>query len=92
MSIGSWIKKNIMGSGACPQEQKCIEILEEVLDNESTVADEEFLESHIKDCWKCYENYDLEKAIREAVKSKIANRSLPEGFMDQVRSEIHNHQ
>lgn len=90
MSIASWIKKNIMGSGTCPQEQKCIEILEEVLDNESTVADEEFLESHIKDCGKCYEKYDLEKAIREAVQSKIQNRSVPEGFMEHIKSEIHS--
>ena len=74
----------------CEEEQKCLKVLEVILDNESTPEEEEIYFEHIQKCWTCYQNYNLEKAIRQLIKTKIEKRKVPEGLVDKIRTEIQN--
>ena len=89
--LTNWIKKNIvtkyMMSG-CPEEQRCLQILEEILDKESTSEEEVKYYSHLDQCWTCFKNYNLETAIRELIKSKIDNKPVPEGLLEKIKFEI----
>ena len=91
MTVTNWVKKNIitkyMMSG-CPEEQKCLHVLEIILDNESTKEEEKMYFEHIEKCWGCYQNYNLGKEIRELIRTKIENKSLPEGLVQQIKLEI----
>jgi anti-sigma factor (TIGR02949 family) len=73
---------------SCSEEQVCLKVLEGILDEESTPEEEERYFEHIQKCWSCFQNYNLEKAIRELIKTKIEKRKVPEGLVEKIKSEI----
>jgi len=90
-SLKNWIKKNIVSKHlmkGCPEEQKCLQLLEVILDNESTNEEKEKYFEHIDICWTCFENYNIETAIRELLKTKIENKQVPEGLISKIQAEI----
>jgi anti-sigma factor (TIGR02949 family) len=72
----------------CPEEQRCLHVLEVILDDESTKEEEKKYFEHIEKCWTCYQNYNLEKEIRQLIRTKIENKTLPEGLVQQIKLEI----
>lgn len=72
----------------CPDEQECLKVLELILDNESTSEEEDSYFSHIQNCWPCFQHYNLEKAIRELIKTKIEKRDVPLDLEQRIRAEI----
>ena len=72
----------------CSEEQECLKVLEGILDEESTPEEEERYFEHVQKCWPCFQNYNLEKAIRELIKTKIEKRKVPEGLVEKIKSEI----
>jgi anti-sigma factor (TIGR02949 family) len=90
-AVTNWLKKNIISKyimSSCPEEQRCLHVLEVSLDDESTKEEEKKYFEHIEKCWTCYQNYNLEKEIRELIRTKIENKSLPEGLVQQIKLEI----
>lgn len=73
---------------SCPEEQKCLHILEVILDDESTPDEERKYFEHIDKCWTCFQNYNLEKAIRELIKTKIEKKQVPEDLVQQIKLKI----
>jgi len=55
-----------------------------MLDEQATEEDSIFVTKHIEVCYRCYDNYDLEKAIREVVKSNTNKIKVS----DQIRRKI----
>ena len=90
-NLSDWIKKNVVSRymmNGCSEEQDCLKKLEVILDNEASPEEEAAYFSHINKCWPCFENYNLEKAIRELIKSKIEKRTVPLDLEQRIRSEI----
>ncbi len=90
-SLANWIKKNIVSKymmKSCPEEKRCLHILEVILDDESTKAEKEEYFSHLDQCWTCFNNYHLEKDIKELIKSKIENKEVPEDLLLKIQTEI----
>ena len=73
---------------SCSEEQECLKVLEVILDEESTPEEEKLYFDHIQKCWPCFQNYNLETAIRELIKTKVENRKVPEGLVAKIKSEI----
>lgn len=74
----------------CPDEQNCLKVLELVLDNEASEEEVEKYFEHVNQCWTCYENYNLEKSIRELIKTKCEQRTVPEDLANKIRQQIQN--
>ena len=72
----------------CPQEEKCLELARIMLDKESTTEEQAYVEEHIHACSKCYENYEIEQAVRAVVKNKIENKEVPAEVVDEILSKI----
>lgn len=72
----------------CSDKKRCLQALEQILDNEAT--DEMKLEyhNHIEQCWNCYQDYKLEKAIRDLIKLKLDNKPVPEELLEKIKSRI----
>lgn len=90
-SLQNWIKRTIVSRymmSGCPEEQKCLHILEVILDDESTPEEEKKYFDHIDKCWGCFQNYNLEKAIRELIKTKLEKKRVPENLLQQIKLEI----
>ncbi len=72
----------------CGEYYKCLEILRLMLDNEASREEEEYLNTHIDSCIICFEEYNLEKEIRELLKSKIDKHEVPGELVQSIRSKI----
>ena len=72
----------------CSDEQECLKVLELILDSESSSEEEVSYFNHIQNCWPCFQNYNLEKAIRELIKTKIEKRDVPLDLEQRIRAEI----
>jgi mycothiol system anti-sigma-R factor len=82
------IKSLFAGGKTCPQEEKCLELARIMLDDESTTEEQAYVEQHIHECSKCYENYEIEKAVREVVKNKVENKEVPSEVVEEILSKI----
>lgn len=92
-SLSNWIKRNIVSRymmNSCPEEQECLQVLEVILDQESSPEEEKIYFEHIQKCWHCFQNYNLEKSIRQLIRSKIEHRKVPEDLIKKIKSEIKN--
>jgi anti-sigma factor (TIGR02949 family) len=62
-----------------------------MLDDESTEDDNAYVLRHIDGCYRCYDNFDVENAIREVIKQKNSNIESPQGVVNEIREKIEVH-
>jgi anti-sigma factor (TIGR02949 family) len=62
-----------------------------MLDDESTEDDNAYILRHIDGCYRCYDNFDVENAIREVVKQKSNNVKIPDEVVNEIREKIEVH-
>ena len=72
----------------CSDYDKCLRILNLILDNEATAKQEDFFYSHIENCMTCFAHFNVEKQIRQLIKEKIGNKTVPAALADQIRGKI----
>jgi anti-sigma factor (TIGR02949 family) len=72
----------------CKEFNKCMEILELMLDNEASKDEAEYVNMHMEKCLVCFEHYQVEKEIRELIKTKLSNLPVPTDLAHQIRSQI----
>ena len=72
----------------CPDEEHCLELIRVMLDDESTDEDTAYVLKHIDVCYRCYDNYDVENAIRELMKKKNNNIAVPEDIISKIHQKI----
>ncbi|MFT6852195.1 MAG: mycothiol system anti-sigma-R factor [Cyclobacteriaceae bacterium] len=72
----------------CSEFSKCMEILHLMLDNEASPQQTTYVSEHIHECMLCFEQYEVEKQIRELIKKKLANVSVPQGLADEIKAKI----
>lgn len=72
----------------CNDFDKCLSILNLMLDNESSAEQEHFFYSHIENCMVCFAHYNVEKQIRLLLKTKLNNKVVPDQLAQDIRSKI----
>lgn len=72
----------------CRDFDKCLKILDLMLDSESTPSQEQFFLTHIEKCMICFSHYNVEVQIRELLKSKIQNKGIPPALAAEIRGKI----
>jgi anti-sigma factor (TIGR02949 family) len=77
-----------MSTGNCSDIDTYIFILRQVLDGESSLEDEAYLSNHLEACSCCLGAYNLEKNVRKMLKTKLVQRSVPEGLANSIRAKI----
>lgn len=77
-----------LGPTECKEFSKCMEILQLMLDNEASKAEEDYVNMHLEKCLVCFEHYQLEKEIRELIKTKLRNLPVPIDLANQIRTQI----
>ena len=84
----NFLKKKCMNSGNCPEKDKCKTLLNLLLDGEANKDEEKYLIKHLDSCIECYHCYELEKTIKEALKSRIKNEPLPQDLANNIKLRI----
>ena len=77
-----------MSEGKCPDIDKYLIILRQMLDNEATSDQEQFLLNHIDGCKCCLAEYELEQQVREVLKSKLEKKEVPVGLANSIKAKI----
>ena len=77
-----------MQSSNCEEREKCLEIIHLVLDSEATEAQEEYLRQHIDMCIQCLENFNIEKEIRTALKTRLESLKVPKDLVSTIKQKI----
>jgi anti-sigma factor (TIGR02949 family) len=75
-------------NGMCDEFAKCMKILHLMLDHEATPEEETYVNDHIDKCMVCFEQYQVEKQIRELLKTRLVNQPVPKNLADDIRSKI----
>lgn len=56
-----------------------------MLDNEATPEQEAFFLDHIQNCMVCFAHCNSEKQIRQLIRSKLNNKTVPQSLVDEIR-------
>ena len=67
---------------------KCIQLLPFVLDEESTAEETEYFHQCIQNWPWVIEYYETEKALRAAIRAKLAYMAVPVGLADAIKQKI----
>ncbi|MDX1904893.1 MAG: anti-sigma factor [Thermonemataceae bacterium] len=82
----------------CPESEEntkpcnccCIETLYTILDGEACEQQSQELMAHIEKCLPCYQQYDLEVAIREVLKTHLQKKEVPQDLIESIKMKISN--
>jgi anti-sigma factor (TIGR02949 family) len=80
--------ENLDNSYACPDHERCLKLLQLVLDNEAPETDRTYYLQHIEKCMPCYRTYNLESEIRKILRSKLEKKRVPTDLAASIRSKI----
>ena len=84
-----WVQKTMMSKKArCPEEERCLELVRLMLDEQASEADSKYVTKHIDGCYRCYENLNLENTIRKAIKDKSINLKVSDDLVAEIHSKI----
>lgn len=72
----------------CADFKKCLAILHTMLDNEASQEEENYLMSHLEKCIFCFEQYEVEKQIKQLIKSKIHKLDVPADLIKDIKNKI----
>ena len=78
--------KNI--DSPCTDHEKCIHVMNLIIDGEANKDEEAFFYSHIQDCLHCSQYYKMEQSIREAIRKKLEVKEAPEELIKEVRQKV----
>jgi anti-sigma factor (TIGR02949 family) len=59
-----------------------------MLDNEATLEQERFFNSHIENCIICFSHYNVERQIRQLLKAKLKGPVIPIELAEEIRKKI----
>ena len=69
-------------------KEKCLEHVLDLLDGQLSDDDEGKMRANIEACKPCFEEFDIQIAIRQAIKLKVKEQQVPEGLIEEIRSKI----
>jgi len=72
----------------CLEKENCGRVLHLILDGEATDEEEKFFTNHIETCIQCFNDYELEKAIKQLIKNKVRKESVPNDLLASINYKI----
>ncbi len=67
---------------------ECMQTLHLLIDGEASNNQKEFLEKHIEECMPCYQSYNIDKNVKEVLKSKIEKKPVPSALIANIKDKL----
>ena len=67
---------------------RCLEVLQLILDGEADQEQQLYFSQHIKNCVPCLDHYHLDQEIKNLIKQKIEKKSVPSDLIESIRNKI----
>jgi hypothetical protein len=81
-------KKEIELKHHCDNHEKCMEMIQAVLDGSASEEDVQHFKSNMDACMPCIDSYNLEKSIKESLKMKVEKKCCPESTIAKIKSSL----
>ena len=72
----------------CENQEKCMKMIQAVLDGSATPEEIEHFKNNIEVCKPCVDGYELEKSIKESLKTKVNKICCPQKTIEQLKVKI----
>ena len=72
----------------CADHERCINVVNLIIDGEANEEEEAFFYSHIRECFHCAQFYKLEQSIRKAIRDYLEIKEAPEELIMEVRKMV----
>lgn len=72
----------------CENHEKCMQMIQAVLDGSATPEEFEHYKKSISECMPCIEGYELEKSIKEALNQKVQRKCCPQNTISTIKTKI----
>jgi len=83
--FSKWFKKSETKATCC---NGCMDVLHMVIDGEATEDQIKYLNEHIDECAPCYNHYKIDKSVKEVIKHKLGNKTVPPALLDNIKSKL----
>ncbi len=74
--------------GGCSEIEKFLEFLYLMLDKEASIDQIQYLDDHLEKCMSCLEKYQVEKELRQLIKSSLAEKAVPLQLAVEIRKKV----
>jgi len=72
----------------CENHQRCMEMIQAVLDGSASPEEMEHFKSNIESCLPCIEGYQLEKELKESLTNKVEKKCCPDRTVEDIKKKI----
>lgn len=72
----------------CENHEKCMQMIQAVLDGSATEAEMQAFKANMNECMPCIEGYELQKSIKDALRSKLEKKCCPESTLSKIREKL----
>lgn len=77
-----------LNKSLCDQRSSFKKILPLIVDGEAGQEDKLFFENHVKNCVICAKEYQLELSIKNALKTKLEKKLVPDELIEDIRLKV----
>lgn len=73
------------------EENECMKILgmlDSVLDEEVSKEQQDAFHNHLEQCMPCYEKYNLDRSVKELLRSRCTHAPVPDNLVEEIRTQI----
>jgi len=68
--------------------KECMHALHLLIDGEASNHQKQFLEKHLEECMPCFERYNLDKSVKEILKTKIEKKPVPSALIANIKDKL----
>jgi anti-sigma factor (TIGR02949 family) len=79
---------NVLMKEECENHEKCMKMIQAVLDGSASKEEIEHFKSNIDVCKPCFDGYQLEKSIKDSLQTKVEKKCCPQNTVDQLKAKI----
>jgi anti-sigma factor (TIGR02949 family) len=80
--------ENTEKQASCSEHERCLHLLQLVLDGEASGTEKDYYMHHIEECMPCYRSYNIETEIRNILRSKLEKKNVPLDLVSSIRSKV----
>lgn len=79
---------NVLMKEECENHEKCMKMIQAVLDGSATPEEIEHFKSNVDVCKPCIDGYELEKSIKNSLQTKVEKKCCPQNTIEQLKAKI----
>lgn len=72
----------------CKESEQCNQLLQLILDGEASSDEENYFFSHKEKCIYCSNGFELEKSLKDLIKTKIKKETVPADLVESIKLKI----